>query len=45
VHQPWQIEECTQHAEKGKLPFCKRPKTSLVGFLKKETRLEFDQIS
>ena len=29
--------ECTQyHAEKSKLPYCKRPKTSLFGFLKKK---------
>jgi hypothetical protein len=31
-------EECAQyHANKGKLPYCKRPKLSLFGLLKKKT--------
>jgi hypothetical protein len=31
-------EECTQnHAAKGKLPYCKRPKRSLFRFLSKKS--------
>jgi hypothetical protein len=30
-------DECTRyHGAKGKLPYCKRPKRSLFGFLKKK---------